>query len=152
LLLETNGTLTEQCRQAQILLSPFTTTKSITSTVSSRMGTQISVQYAATDDTFAPVGIKVTGYRLEQSRVSHVPPGERNFHVFYHLLNGTSSAERDHIDLKNNARYRYLGHPSQKVLKVISDQEGFTTMKMAFKRLGFGKSDAANVCQVLAAI
>jgi chitin synthase len=116
------------------------------------MGTQVSVQYAGTDNLFSPAGAKFTGYRLEQSRVSHVPPGERNFHVFYHLLGGTSSAEREHVDLKASVRYRYLGHPSQKQIKEVSDHEGFTTMKMAFKKLGFGKSDAASVCQLLAAI
>ena len=152
MLLELNGTLAEQCKQAQLLLNPFITSKTITSPTSSRMGTQITVQYATTDDTFAPVGVRFNGYRLEQSRVSHVPPGERNFHVFYHLLSGTSSAEREHLDLKTSTRYRYLGHPSQKQIKEVSDQEGFTSMKMAFKKLGFGKSDAASVCQVLAAI
>ena len=112
----------------------------------------VSVQYSQAEDTFTPAGIKFTSYRLEQSRVSHVPPGERNFHVFYHLLTGTSPAEREHIDLRQSVRYRYLGHPSQKQIKEISDHEEFTTMKMAFKKLGFGKSDAANVCQLLAAI
>ena len=144
--------MAEQCKQAQILLSPFITSKTITSPVSSRLGTQISVQYASTDSIFAPIGVKFTGYRLEQARVTLVPPGERNFHVFYHLLSGTSSQEREHIDLKISTRYRYLGHPSQKQIKEISDQESFTNMKMAFKKLGFGKSDAASVCQVLAAI
>jgi len=151
-LLEYNGTLAEQTKQAQILLSPFITSKTITSPVSSRMGTQISVQYANADDSYTPVGVKFTGYRLEQARVSHVPPGERNFHVFYHLLSGTSNVEREHVDLRPATRYRYLGHPSQKQIKEISDTEGFTSMKMAFKKLGFGKSDAASVCQVLAAI
>jgi len=151
-LLTTNARLMDQVKQAQILLNPFITSKTITSPVSSRMGTQITLQHASADDTFSAVGAKITGYRLETSRVSHVPPGERNFHVFYHLLGGTTAAEREHVDLKSSARYRYLGHPSQKTIKEISDHEGFTTMKMAFKKLGFGKSDAANVCQVLAAI
>ena len=151
-LLEFNGTLAEQAKQAQILLSPFVTSKTITSPVSSRMGTQISVQYANADDTHTPVGVKFIGYRLDQARVSHVPPGERNFHVFYHLMSGTSTVEREHVDLRTGTRYRFLGHPSQKQIKEISDTEGFTSMKMAFKKLGFGKSDAASVCQVLAAI
>jgi chitin synthase len=147
-----NGTLAEQCKQAQILLNPFVTSKTITSSVSSRIGSQVTVQYAITDDAYAPVGVKFAGYRLEQSRVSHVPPGERSFHVFYHLLTGMSNAEREHVDLKTSVRYRYLGHPSQRSLKEISDQDGFNTMKMAFKKLGFARGDAANVCQVLAAI
>jgi chitin synthase len=153
-LLEPNGTLAEQVKQAQLLLSPFITAKTITSPVSSRMGTHISVQYASTEDqSFIPVGVKFhPGYRLEQARVSQVPPGERNYHVFYHLLAGTSAAEREHLDLKTSARYRFLGHPSQKSIKEVSDSDGFTTVKMAFKKLGFGKSDAASVCQVLAAI
>ena len=153
-LLELNGTLAEQVKQAQFLLNPFITAKTITSPVSSRMGTHISVQYAATEDqAFTPIGIKFhQGYRLEQARISHVPPGERNYHVFYHLLSGTSAAEREHLDLRTSARYRFLGHPSQKQIKEVNDADAFTTMKMAFKKLGLGKSDAANVCQVLAAI
>jgi chitin synthase len=147
-----NSTLQEQCKQAQILLTPFITSKTVTSPVSSRMGLQLTVQYSATDETYTPAGAKFTGYRLEQSRVTHVPPGERNFHVFYHLLTGMSSTEREHVDLRPTARYRYMGHPSQKQIKEISDHEEFISMKMAFKKLGFGKSDAANVCQVLAAI
>src|ERR1700694_1699683 len=150
-LLEGNTTRAQQCKQAQILLNPFITSKTITSPVSSRMGTQFSIQYGS-DDKNSTLGAKLTAYRLEVSRVSQVPAGERNFHVFYHLLSGTSSAERDHVDLKSAVRYRYLGHPSQKTIKEVSDNEGFTNMKMAFKKLGFGKSDAANVCQVLAAI
>ena len=112
------------------------------------MGLQLTTQYSQS----VPVGFKVEGYRLEHSRVTNIPPGERTFHIFYHMLSGMSSAELGHVDLKSNARYRYLGHPSQRQCKEVNDADGFTHVKMAFKRLGFGKTDAANVCQVLAAI
>jgi len=147
-LLQLNPTLREQVKQAQFLLSPFITSKTITSPVSSRMGLELTAQYSSS----VPVGFKVTGYRLEQSRVTNIPPGERTFHIFYHMLSGMSSTELGHVDLKSNARYRYLGHPSQKQSKEVNDLDGFNSVKMAFKRLGFGKTDAANVCQVLAAI
>ena len=99
-----------------------------------------------------------------------VPPGERNFHILYYLLAGTSPAEKAHLGLDNlgpvtrdgtagnrnsatisQKRWRYLGHPSQ--MKVgINDAEGFQHFKTALRKLEFPRSEIAEICQILAAI
>lgn len=95
-----------------------------------------------------------------------VPPGERNFHVLYYLLAGTSPAERDHLGLDLHGltagvgnrhslgaqkRWRYLGHPSQ--LKVgVNDAEGFQHFKTALRKLEFPREEIARMCEILAAI
>lgn len=108
------------------------------------------------------MGGKLLDHRLERSRVAGVPTGERNFHVLYYLLAGTSAAEKDHLGLhspgnvadggKNGSkRWRYLGHPTQ--LKVgINDAEGFNHFKTALRKLEFPRTAIAEICQVLAAI
>lgn len=92
-----------------------------------------------------------------------MPTGERNFHILYYLLAGTSAAEKTHLGLDPNhgiadavnhtgqKRWRYLGHPTQ--LKVgIDDAGGFQLFKNALRKLEFPRSAIAEICQVLAAI
>lgn len=96
-----------------------------------------------------------------------MPPGERNYHVLYYLLAGTSSAEKEHLGLDLGTgvtsgagnrtslgaqkRWRYLGHPSQ--LKVgVNDSEGFQHFKTALRKLEFPRDEIAHICEVLAAI
>lgn len=113
------------------------------------------------------IGSKLLDHRLERSRVAHVPTGERNFHVLYYLLAGTSEAEKEHLGLNNVAtgsnrhsadmgkgaqkRWKYLGHPTQ--LKVgINDADGFQHFKTALRKLEFPRNEIAEICQLLATI
>lgn len=113
------------------------------------------------------IGGKVLDHRLERSRITSVPTGERNFHILYYLLAGTSAAEKAHLGLdgtlqtSNEAgsrlsggagkRWRYLGHPTQ--LKVgVNDSEGFQHFKTALRKLEFPRSEIAEICQILASI
>ena len=84
-----------------------------------------------------------------------MPTGERNFHVLYYLLAGTSAAEKTHLGFDGpssaDKRWKYLGHPTQ--LKVgINDTEGFQLFKTALRKLEFPRSEIAEICQILASI
>jgi chitin synthase len=111
------------------------------------------------------LGAQFLAHRLERSRIATVPTGERNYHVLYYLLAGTSAAEKNHLHLNlagdgapgsrtslgANKRWRYLGHPTQ--LKVgIDDPKGFQDFKTALRKLEFGKESIAGICEIMATI
>ena len=55
----------------------------------------------------------VQKYLLEKSRIVSQARNERNYHVFYYLLEGASEAERQHLHLLPPAQYRYLSQVSR---------------------------------------
>ncbi|KAK4506133.1 hypothetical protein PRZ48_004098 [Zasmidium cellare] len=169
LLAHSSTPLSKKLSFAAFVFDTLTTTKSVTTPTASKSGLYFELQYD-TSSTLHPtlIGGKVLDHRLERSRISTVPPGERNYHILYYLLAGTSAAEKEHLGLElgsrlpvgpgNRAslgggtkRWRYLGHPSQ--LKVgINDSEGFQHFKTALRKLEFPRDEIAHMCEVLAAI
>ncbi|RMD39399.1 hypothetical protein DV735_g5730, partial [Chaetothyriales sp. CBS 134920] len=155
---------------AAFVFDTLTTTKSSTTQTASKAGLFFELQYDASSASPTLIGGKVLDHRLERSRVTSVPTGERSFHVLYYLLAGTSPAEKTHLGLDSHShlksassglhrsassagqrRWRYLGHPTQ--LRVgINDSEGFQHFKTALRKLEFPRSEIAEICQVLAAI
>jgi len=158
--------LSKKLSFAAFVFDALTTTKTATTPTASKAGLFFELQYE-TGSSMNPtlIGGKVLDYRLERSRVTSIPSGERNFHALYYLLAGTSSQEKEHLGLETSGthighgssvpggqkRWRYLGHPSQ--LKVgVDDSEGFQHFKTALRKLEFPREDIAHICELLAAI
>ncbi|KAJ4524957.1 hypothetical protein HRR83_000598 [Exophiala dermatitidis] len=161
--------LSSKLSLAAFVFDTLTTTKTTTTQTASKAGLFYELQYDASSNNPTLIGGKLLDHRLERSRISHVPTGERSFHVLYYLLAGTSAAEKSHLGLDGHVnittagtglsrsasvshkRWRYLGHPTQ--MKVgINDAEGFQHFKNALRKLEFPRTEIAEICQVLAAI
>lgn len=163
--------LSKKLSFAAFVFDALTTTKTATTPTASKAGLFFELQYDA-GSSMNPqlIGGKVLDHRLERSRVTSVPSGERNFHILYYLLAGTAPAEKEHLGLDlpgtninsggvgsrvsasgSQKRWRYLGHPSQ--LKIgVNDAEGFQHFKTALRKLEFPREDVAHMCEILAAI
>ncbi|KAI6252809.1 hypothetical protein MCOR07_008769 [Pyricularia oryzae] len=158
LLNKTSTPLSTKVSLAAYVFDTLTTTKTATTPTASKAGLFYELQYD-TASTTSPllIGGKLLDHRLERSRITDVPTGERNFHILYYILAGTSAAEKTHLGFgepdagTGSKRWRYLGHPTQ--LKVgINDAEGFQLFKTALRKLEFPRSEIAEICQVLASI
>ncbi|KAI2636953.1 glycosyltransferase family 2 protein [Hypomontagnella submonticulosa] len=158
LLNKSSTPLSSKVSLAAYVFDTLTTTKTATTPTASKAGLFYELQYD-TASTTNPIliGGKLLDHRLERSRITDVPTGERNFHVLYYLLAGTSEAEKTHLgidtprDAAGQKRWKYLGHPTQ--LKVgINDAEGFQLFKTALRKLEFPRSEIAEICQILACI
>ncbi|KAI1148383.1 chitin synthase [Nemania diffusa] len=158
LLNKSSTPLSSKVSLAAYVFDSLTTTKTATTPTASKAGLFYELQYDTTSTTNPLlIGGKLLDHRLERSRITAVPTGERNFHVLYYLLAGTSDAEKTHLgidsprDSAGQRRWKYLGHPTQ--LKVgINDAEGFQLFKTALRKLEFPRSEIAEICQILACI
>lgn len=159
--------LSSKLSYAAFVFDTLTTTKSVTTPTASKAGLFLELQYDGSSSVNPTlIGGKIIDYRLERSRISSVPTGERSFHALYYLLAGTSAAEKSHLGLDSaihvqtgklsgssvsHKRWRYLGHPTQ--LKVgINDTDGFQHFKTALRKLEFSRGEIAEICQILASI
>ncbi|EHK48324.1 uncharacterized protein TrAtP1_001085 [Trichoderma atroviride] len=147
--------LSTKASHAVYVFDSLTTTKTATTPNASRAGLFLELQYDTSASTHPTLlGAKLLDHRLERSRITDVPTGERNYHVLYYLQAGTSDAEKAHLGFDNengSKRWKFLGHPTQ--LRVgINDADGFQLFKTALRKLEFTKSDIAETCQLLATV
>lgn len=144
--------LAQQVPAADFVLESFGGARTLFNTNASRFGKYTELQFT---DRGRLCGVKTIDYYLERSRVSSVPSGERNFHIFYYLMAGATAEERQHMHLNEKATYRYLAQrapPGRGSQGRDEDAVRFDQLKVALKNVGFSKRHVAQTCQLIAAI
>ncbi|BEI80622.1 hypothetical protein CcaverHIS002_0111510 [Cutaneotrichosporon cavernicola] len=140
--------LPSQIANAHFILESFGNAQTISNENASRFGNYTELQF---NDRGRLDGMKTLEYYFERTRVSQTPAaGERNFHVFYYLVNGIEGEDRHHLHLGQVSDYRYLQCRARR--SGPSDRERFSQLKNAFKALGMSTRLVAQVCQLLACV
>uniref|UniRef100_A0A671REM4 Unconventional myosin-IXa-like n=1 Tax=Sinocyclocheilus anshuiensis TaxID=1608454 RepID=A0A671REM4_9TELE len=93
------------------VLEAFGNAKTAHNNNSSRFGKFIQVNY---QESGTVRGAYVEKYLLEKSRLVYQEHNERNYHVFYYLLAGSSEDERTVFHLKKPEEYHYLNQMTKK--------------------------------------
>ncbi|XP_063258643.1 unconventional myosin-Ic isoform X2 [Prinia subflava] len=143
-------TVKDRLLQSNPVLEAFGNAKTLRNDNSSRFGKYMDVQF---DYRGAPVGGHILNYLLEKSRVVHQNHGERNFHIFYQLLEGGEEELLRRLGLeKNPQHYHYLvkGHCAR--VSSINDKNEWKIMRRALSVIGFNDSEVEDLLSVVASV
>ncbi|KAL9967896.1 hypothetical protein ACROYT_G026203 [Oculina patagonica] len=140
----------EQLLQSNPVLEAFGNAKTLRNDNSSRFGKYMDIEFDFKGD---PVGGVITKYLLEKSRVVHQAQGERNFHIFYHLLSGASDELLGKLNLESDcSTYNYLNHSGCTKVDTIDDKKDFLIVERAMDIVGFSQEEKQSIYTLLSAI
>ncbi|KAL6109895.1 uncharacterized protein ACO6RY_12938 [Pungitius sinensis] len=135
--------------QSNPLLEAFGNAKTVRNNNSSRFGKYFEIQFSRGG---APDGGKISNFLLEKSRVVSQNPGERSFHIYYQVLQGASSEQRENLGITTPEYYFYLNQSGTYTVEDMNDKKDFADTMEAMSVVGLSVEDQNSVLQLVAGI
>lgn len=139
----------QQIQETNPILEAFGNAKTVRNDNSSRFGKYINI-YFSSQGTIE--GGNIEQYLLEKSRIVGQNKGERNYHIFYALVDGLSAEEKRKLELSKPADYAYLNSGNMLTCDGRKDSMEFADLRSAFKVLNFTDGEVWSMFSLLAAI
>ncbi|GFO36528.1 unconventional myosin-ixa, partial [Plakobranchus ocellatus] len=127
----------------------FGNAKTVHNNNSSRFGKFIQVNYKQNGMVHGAI---VEKYLLEKSRIVFQAREERNYHVFYYLLAGSTDREREALHLIQADQYSYLSQSSCYKVEGVDEQHEFARLKQSMEMVGFSPETQKKIFSVLSAV
>jgi myosin heavy chain 9/10/11/14 len=139
------------------ILEAFGNAQTVRNNNSSRFGKFIRIDIDSSGGHI--VGASIEKYLLEKSRVTHRSTAERNFHIFYQLLQGASNELLVELKLMDSATskrptakdFAYTNN-SNSVVEGVDDLADFKTLEESFAIVGITNEESKDFFRVLAII
>ncbi|XP_016017062.1 unconventional myosin-VIIa isoform X2 [Rousettus aegyptiacus] len=139
----------QQVLEATPILEAFGNAKTIRNDNSSRFGKYIDIHF---NKRGAIEGAKIEQYLLEKSRVCRQAPDERNYHVFYCMLEGMSEDQKKKLGLGQATDYNYLAMGNCITCEGREDSQEYANIRSAMKVLMFTDTENWEISKLLASI
>lgn len=131
------------------IMEAFGNAKTTRNDNSSRFGKYLEILF---DKETSIIGARIRTYLLERSRLVFQPSTERNYHIFYQMLAGMSSSEKEALGLQTADDYKYTNQGGMPQIEGIDDAEEFRITNEALSLIGIDKSKQSEIYKILAAL
>ncbi|GAB5366355.1 hypothetical protein AAMO2058_001136700 [Amorphochlora amoebiformis] len=147
---ESSENIEQMILMANPVLEAFGNAKTVRNNNSSRFGKYLEVFF---DLRNCIAGAKTTNYLLEKSRVCFQAKGERNYHVFYQLVNGASADMRKWFRLKPLKDYHYLNQSGCDKVAGVPDGRLFNEELLpSMRELDFQEDEIQSIFRIVAGV
>ncbi|KAJ5609635.1 hypothetical protein N7528_010202 [Penicillium herquei] len=142
--------LSQQILRANPILEAFGNAQTVRNNNSSRFGKFIRIEFSRSGQIS---GAWIDWYLLEKSRVVKPNSNERNYHIFYQLLQGADRQTREQLLLRDlqieDFAYTKDGNDS---IVGVSDKEEWNSLIEAFHVMNFSAEDQMCILRTVAAV
>lgn len=143
-----SNVITEQILEALPMLESFGNAKTVRNDNSSRFGKYLEIIFK--DGVIS--GAKLTDYLLEKSRIVSQISEERNYHIFYELLEGLPKEQKEKYGLMSADKYFYLNQGGPISIDGKNDIADFESLQSALAVLSFSTEECETIYKILASI
>uniref|UniRef100_A0A8C3ATC9 Osteoclast-stimulating factor 1 n=1 Tax=Cyclopterus lumpus TaxID=8103 RepID=A0A8C3ATC9_CYCLU len=135
--------------QSNPLLEAFGNAKTVRNNNSSRFGKYFEIQFSRGGE---PDGGKIANFLLEKTRVVSQNENERNFHIYYQMIEGANDQQKEGLGIMTPDYYCYLNQSGTYKVDGTNDSKDFQETMEAMQVIGIPGDIQAQVLQIVAGI